>query len=122
MKAFDKTERKVYHTEKEDYEFGVGAGYVHGGFSMKCPYCNQDMMRGKLYSPAERGIYWLPDGVDLSEIKGWCLQEKRIHAAGGMVLDNLLPAGFIVRDRPDSFYCKTCHIFLTKCINPSDEG
>ena len=81
---------------------------------MKCPYCNQDMVRGKLYGPADKGLYWLPDSTGRSELKGLWLQAKSIHAAGGVVLDDLLLVGFIAKDRPDSFYCKTCHIFLTK--------
>lgn len=72
------------------------------------------MVRGKLYSPADKGLYWLPDSTGRSELKGLWLQEKSIQAAGGVVLDELLPVGFIAKGKPDSFYCKTCHIFLTK--------
>lgn len=81
---------------------------------MKCPYCNQPMICGKLYSASEKGVYWLPSDTSIADMKGWILQKKKIHSIGGIVLDDLYSVGFIAKNRPDSFYCKTCNIFLTK--------
>lgn len=82
---------------------------------MKCPYCDRSMICGKIYSASERGVFWLPDNIDISGLKGCFLQKKSIHAAGGIVLDELYPIGFAVKNRPDSFWCENCNIFLTRC-------
>ncbi len=81
---------------------------------MNCPYCDQPMTHGKLYAADGHGIYWLPTHTDLYSIKG-ILQKKKIIAVGGVVLDQLYPIGFFAKDRPDSFYCKACNVFVTKC-------
>ena len=89
---------------------------------MNCPYCNQPMVCGKLYGASERGVYWLPDSTSIEEMKGFILQKKKVDAVGGIVLDDLYPVGFIAKNRPDSFYCKTCNIFLTKYVPASTDN
>lgn len=83
--------------------------------AIRCPCCGQPMVPGRLYGPSGQGVYWLPDSTEPSGIKGsWCLQTKHIEAAGGIVLDEVSPAGFLATNRPCSFYCNACGIFLTK--------
>lgn len=82
---------------------------------MVCPFCNQPMVCGKLYSPSERGIFWVPNGFDIQSIKGWRLKKKNINDVGGIFLDDVASISFIAKDRPNSFYCKSCNLFLTKC-------
>lgn len=85
-------------------------------FAIRCPCCGQHMIPGRLYGPSGKGIYWLPDSTRPSEIQGgFCLRPNHIEAAGGLVLDEVSPAGFLAKDRPRSFCCKACGIFLTKC-------
>lgn len=89
---------------------------------MLCPGCGRPMARGRLCSPEERGIYWLPDTVEIGDLGGWVLTEGKIQAAGGVVLDRLRRVGFFAKDRPDSYYCKDCGAFLTLWEAETEDG
>ncbi len=79
-----------------------------------CPNCHKPMARGRLYSPAEYGIYWLPGDTRPAELGGVRLSEKKIRGAGGDVLDRISALTFIAKDRPDSYRCEACGLYLTR--------
>lgn len=78
---------------------------------MKCPYCNQEMTAGNLYSVGGRAVYWFPQG---KEYNGVVLSKSKIENQGGIVLDETTSVGFIAKNRPDSFWCKKCKVCITK--------
>lgn len=78
---------------------------------MKCPYCNQEMTAGNLYSVSGRAVYWFPQG---KEYNGVVLSKSKIENQGGIVLDETTSVGFIAKNRPDSFWCKNCKVCITK--------
>lgn len=43
---------------------------------MKCPYCNQEMTAGNLYSVGGRSVYWFPQG---KEYNGVVLSKSKIE-------------------------------------------
>lgn len=89
---------------------------------MPCPECGGPMARGRLYSPAEQGIYWLPDTVGIGDMGGWVLTEEKIQAAEGVVLDRLRRVGFLAKERPDSYCCKACGLLLTRMEGKTENG
>ena len=78
---------------------------------MQCPYCNTEMIVGTLFSVADHGIYRLPNH---SERDFKMLNRKNVESRNGIFLDKLTKIGFIARKRPDSYYCSSCKIFITK--------
>lgn len=77
---------------------------------MKCPYCGQEMKLGRLRSASGYGVFWLPEG---SEFEG-LLTGKRIEESGGVLLDPVTKIGFFAKEKPESWWCPCCRIFLTK--------
>jgi len=78
---------------------------------MQCPYCQKEMIVGTIYGVEDRAVYWLPDP---GRRDYHLLTRKNIEKRGGMILDDVSRFGFFAKARPDSHYCKTCRIFLTK--------
>ena len=81
------------------------------GNYMKCPYCNTEMVLGALYSGADRAVYWLPA---YAERDFSFLGQKQIEKRDGVILDQITKVGFLAKERPSSYYCKTCKVILTQ--------
>ena len=77
---------------------------------MKCPYCGEEMKPGRLCSASGYGVFWLPEG---SEYEG-LLTGKKVEEHGGVLLDTVTRIGFFAREKPESCWCPSCRIFLTK--------
>lgn len=82
-----------------------------GGIFMKCPYCNGEMLSGNLHAASERGVFWLPADTELD---GWVLTQKWVEAHNGFVLDRISKIGFISIQKPESAYCPTCKIVISR--------
>ena len=75
-----------------------------------CPICSQSMCSGTLYAPGSHSVYWLPEHASL---QCFVLTKQHIENAGGFVLGQTR-ASFVAKDRPHTFFCKTCRILLTQ--------
>ena len=78
---------------------------------MECPYCKQEMIAGHIHAPASHGVYWMPE---ISKIDGMILSTKKIEEVGGALIDEVAKVGFISKDKPQTYYCEKCNIFITK--------
>ena len=81
---------------------------------MICPFCNETMIDGTLFSEASHAVYWLPSPLDHSDIKSFILTKKSVEGVGGIVLDKISKIGFFATDNPTSYYCKVCNLYITK--------
>ncbi len=78
---------------------------------MECPYCKEEMKTGHIHAPASQGAYWLPE---TSRIDGVILSIKKIKEVGGILIDEVSKAGFISQNKPQTYYCEECSVFITK--------
>ena len=78
---------------------------------MKCPYCGEEMKLGRIYGEGEHAVFWLPEHTDY---KKWLLSQKRIKDSGGVMLDSATKVGFFAMAKPESYWCETCRIFITR--------
>lgn len=89
---------------------------------MTCPYCNEPMACGKVYSLAVRSVYWLPQNLTPEDM-GMIAIKKKIVESGGVFLDEvsqpslkgaLKDLGVLPTKRPDTYYCAHCNLLITK--------
>ena len=78
---------------------------------MQCPYCGQEMKLGRLHGEGGHAVLWLPDKT---EYKQWLLTEKRVEEYGGVVLDTVSKIGFFAKTKPESYWCSSCNLCITK--------
>lgn len=81
---------------------------------MDCPYCKQMMDLGRLQAGG-KAVYWLPEKAEDILL----LSRRNVEKRGGIFLDkvpnnNLASLGLTSEGRPDSYYCRSCGIFITK--------
>lgn len=81
---------------------------------MTCPFCSQTMECGNLYSGRGHAVYWLSNSDD-DCITDMAITTKRgVEKRGGIVVDKLTKMGFYPKKRPNSYYCKSCNLLITK--------
>ena len=79
---------------------------------MKCPYCDQEMKLGRLYGVSGCAVFWLPENTDTTD--WWVLSQKKIEESDGVMVDAARKVGMLAKEKPESYFCRDCGIFLTK--------
>jgi len=81
-----------------------------------CPYCGQAMQSGYIYAPRSSASYWLGEEWALPQ---GILSKRSVERAGGFIIGNVTPIGFISKDKPKSHYCKSCNLLITFLCGPA---
>lgn len=68
---------------------------------MKCPYCSNEMTRGKIQARGGGGLYWLPENEKIMIT----ISDSKIQKKQGIVLVSTNTIGAVV---VPAFICKPC--------------
>ena len=83
---------------------------------MKCPFCDTEMVLGRICGTSGHCAYWIPDG---SGVEG-ALTVKRIEKAGGLVMGSATRIGFFTKERPETWHCPQCQLLVTKLLERNE--
>ncbi len=88
---------------------------------MECPFCHEEMKLGYIYGVSGRSVFWLPSTIRPKDLGALLATPKPIKEAGGIVLDKTTKLAFLSSKKPGSYYCKACHMLITK-LEQEDNG
>lgn len=74
---------------------------------MKCPFCGEEMEKGRITSPKGIGIPWYPDGVPYF---AFCTMDWRVEQRGGVMLRSSWPPVAITHRMQElpTYLCRKC--------------
>ncbi|MBE5760314.1 MAG: hypothetical protein E7332_09905 [Clostridiales bacterium] len=74
---------------------------------MKCPYCGNDMEKGKLHSHG--GVFFLPDGESMPLLYTKNQMEKHRAVSLPPKLNSIAPK------YPEAAFCRSCRKIIISC-------
>ena len=92
-----------------------GRGTENEVYRMKCPFCGEEMILGRIQPAGWRIPYWLPDKVVVKDLPFY-LTAKRIERAGGRIVGTAtnIGIGLVAEELCGSALCETCNLLITQ--------